>query len=820
MLAVLLLARIPFLAAGAMWWGCAHVPSQGAATPTSTKPVATDRRARFGFRGMEILKVGDGASGLVAGDFDGDGLGDLALIDNRRSRVEVLRRLPAGAPDAPDPDEKPRDKEGRGDSANVLSYSGRFARRRYPVERRVLQLACGDWNGDKKDDLAWVAEGGELTVLWSDPKGGEPREEKRTLDLLRNGCVGLVAADFDHDGRTDLVAASPSELLGLPSGEKGLGDPVSLDQFETAPTRVFLVDLDGKAGGDLLYAYANADAPLRYRLAGPAGFGPRIDLEMPQMRSFEVVPAANPPGTDVLAIFKLSGRLSELAFAPLEAGRRALRRHALRKGGERGEVKRSFACADLDGDGAADVLVAEPEDAALSVFWGTKGAGGLVARSYPSLSGASSPKVADLAGDGKREVLCISAGERMLGVARLSGQGRDLGFPTTYPIDGEPAALDVADLDGDGRADAVVLVAQGEGRARKHRLEIRAGKADGSLSPPKVCPLEGLKKTPYALRMIDLDRDGKLDALAFEPGEKAVPTLILSRDGSFVADERGEDAPGLGILAGVGPDSIAVADVDGDGKPELLVAQANFVRALAFDAVSNAAPDSAPDSAPRNPPNPAAGGRLVPRVVAQFNAPAPDARLSAVAFADWDADGRPDLIVRDEATREIQALGRSEKGGEGAWHVLERASTARLEFAGLATADFDGDGRPDLVVYGHNEIGLLRGGGQESGFEERASYDPKEEHVILDQIEAADLGGDARQDVVVSELRRHALAILEREGSSLVQALGFEVFEKKSFEDQNPEREPRELRSVDVDGDGKTDLVLLVHDKLIVYLQE
>ena len=46
------------------------------------------------------------------------------------------------------------------------------------------------------------------------------------------------------------------------------------------------------------------------------------------------------------------------------------------------------------------------------------------------------------------------------------------------------------------------------------------------------------------------------------------------------------------------------------------------------------------------------------------------------------------------------------------------------------------------------------------------------------------------------------------------------VFEKKSFEDQNPEREPREHRCADVDGDGKTDLVLLVHDKLIVYLQE
>ena len=92
--------------------------------------------------------------------------------------------------------------------------------------------------------------------------------------------------------------------------------------------------------------------------------------------------------------------------------------------------------------------------------------------------------------------------------------------------------------------------------------------------------------------------------------------------------------------------------------------------------------------------------------------------------------------------------------------------------------------------------------------------------MILDQIAAGDLGGDGRMDVVASELTRHALDILQRDGASLAHALGFEVFEKKAFEDENPEREPREMRCSDVDGDGKTDLSLLVHDKLVVYLQE
>jgi hypothetical protein len=201
MLAAPLLASSSFLLAGAAS-ACAPMPSTSAHAAPSTGSADDDRRAGFGFRAFEIYKVGEGTSALVAGDFDGDHLGDLACIDNRRSRVQVLRRLPRDAPDASDPDAKP--------GVNELRYDGRFERRRYPVEKRVLALEAGDWNLDGKDDLAWVAEGGELTILWSDAKGGAPREEKRTVDGLRAGCSGLVAADFDRDGHADLIAIAPT----------------------------------------------------------------------------------------------------------------------------------------------------------------------------------------------------------------------------------------------------------------------------------------------------------------------------------------------------------------------------------------------------------------------------------------------------------------------------------------------------------------------------------------------------------------------------------------------------------------------------------
>ncbi len=771
-------------------WACSSAGAVQSAPPAAQKPAAAPAAklahadsTEYGFRALEIYRVGSAVGGLSAGDLDGDGLADLVQVDNRRSRLEFLRRLPKGAPDAPDPDAK--------SGSNQVRFDGRFERHRHPVERRVLQIALGDWNGDHKLDVAWVEEGGQL-VLLVDPLDDASVPVKRTLEELRKGCAELLAADVTHDGRQDLLIAASDQLLVLVSDGKLPSEKLVLERWDTPPTRVWFAQVDGLGGEDLLYAYLGADAPLRWRLnTQGTSFGPRAELDLPQLRSAVLETQPGEARCSVLGVAKVSGRLSEFSWDASELERRPLFVHALGRDGSKDAQPRGFTSGDLDGDGASDVVVVEPGSSQVSVWYGRKGAQGLEPVSQPTLTGASAPHLADIDGDGKPELVLVSASEHMLGYSHLGAQ-RTLEFPRTVPIEGEPAALDVRDLDGDGKADAVLIVAQGEGRAKKHRLEIWSGTSSGFAATPRVFALDGLKKTPEALELVDLDHDGDLDALAFLPGEKAVPALILAKDGGYVADERGEDAPGLGVLAGAGAHNVSLFDVDRDGKDELVVAHANFARALAF------------------------GADAVPRVVEQFNAPAADARVSAALFVDTDGDGQAELVLRDDTSRDLLVLHRGARGLE----LAERVYTGRLDFAGLESGDFDGDGRRDLVLFGRNEIGLVYGGQRGFGFVQRASYEPGEERVVLDQIAVANLGGDARAEVVVSELSRHALVLLQREGGELAQKLAFEVYEKKTFEQDEPEREPRELVAADFDGDGKQDLALLVHDKLILYLQE
>ena len=113
-------------------------------------------------------------------------------------------------------------------------------------------------------------------------------------------------------------------------------------------------------------------------------------------------------------------------------------------------------------------------------------------------------------------------------------------------------------------------------------------------------------------------------------------------------------------------------------------------------------------------------------------------------------------------------------------------------------------------------------GGLTPAIEELATYETTLERTFPTDVIAGDLNGDGRTDLALTDTRSHYLEILAyRPTSQLERALYFTVFEEKGFAREEASGiEPREGLIADVTGDGRADLVLLCHDRVLLYPQD
>jgi FG-GAP-like repeat/FG-GAP repeat len=230
---------------------------------------------------------------------------------------------------------------------------------------------------------------------------------------------------------------------------------------------------------------------------------------------------------------------------------------------------------------------------------------------------------------------------------------------------------------------------------------------------------------PRCIAVADLNHDGNPDILVANGVAGTVSVLLGDGKGNF------QSGPGSPIPAGHLPNDLAVADMNGDGNLDVVIAnhQSPYLTILLGDGTGKFAP--APGSPFDVHSNPHPHG---------------------VAVADFDGDGKPDVATDSWADNKIELLPGDGKGGlrlPGRFFPVGHRPYERLR-----SADFNRDGHPDIVTTNLDDgtVSILLGDGK-GGFAE-AHGSPFAAGAKPWQVFVDDINQDGNADLVILPYQR------------------------------------------------------------------
>ncbi len=519
-------ARLPLFLIGAfLLVGNAYATSPPPYLPpglAQSQPLATPSVPLFAAPFISV-SVGhapwfDEPASVAVGDVDGDGIPDLL--------VGVLS-YPTGFVSV---------EHGNGDGS--FSHGEEFP-------ANPISLTLADFNRDGSPDLA-VADFDSVLIYPGDGHG----RFRRIVAWRTAGTPAIGTGDLNADGIPDLVIGDFKRVtvwIGRGDGTFAPEAPVSIGWF---PSGVVVADFNGDGVADV----ALSDYVRGFLVLKGAGNGA---LTAPQTYAAGF-------GSSAIAVGDLN-QDGYLDLAVANGGVECVQYGSVREDStvsvyfgrgdgtfepqvqyEMGHIPTSVAIADLNHDARADLVVTNYLDPIVVCFGSTNPAG---------RSPVGSQTRAGLRT--LRAGSTVTPAKFPLGTCtvRLGQGGEVLGPKVTYGTGINAAGLSVADLNGDNSMDLVVVNSGTENAA------VLLGNGDGSFgggTELRGGPLCG------SVAVGDFNRDMFIDIAATSTGSNSISLFYGAGARTFIR--------GLDIPTGVRPVYVEEGDLNGDGKPDLAIA--------------------------------------------------------------------------------------------------------------------------------------------------------------------------------------------------------------------------------------------------------
>jgi hypothetical protein len=458
----------------------------------------------------------------------------------------------------------------------------------------------------------------------------------------------------------------------------------------------------------------------------------------------------------------------------------------------------SVVVADFNGDGRPDMAVSDSQHNWVSVLQGSPSGGFVAGVTYPTGSGPMALAAADFNGDKKVDLAVVDASAGTVSILMGNGDGTFQGH-IDYPVGQSPAGIVAADFNGDGKVD-LATISTNDGA-----VAILLGKGDGFFEVQALIPVAS---GPAVLASGDVNGDGKIDLITSSNYYSTEMTVLLSKgDGTFTQVESQAASYTAALVVGDFNDD-GKLDIISDASYELYLSLGNgdgsFQNPVAVANVPYSYSQGlvAADFNHDHKLDIAVAGVwvLLGNGDGTFQSPIVSASVSTpVAAVDLNGDGIIDIAAYTNFGTVAVLLG----NGHGSFMDMRTVALASSQYfpeTGVA-ADFNGDGKLDLAVaeggYPNAQVSVELGKGNAtfgSPIVSQMATSATNPYFML----AADFNGDGKSDLVVEDDNSNGFQVLLGRGDG---SFGTPVDNPLSYSVLS-------FVAGDLNRDGKADLVV------------
>lgn len=764
------------------------------------------------FAARTDIAAASGPFSVAIADIDDDGNPDLVVANNgnNQSTVSIFQNPGIIGP---------------------ISNASFLPRVDFSGNNSAEGLAVGDIDGDGKIDLlVGSPTGGTVSVYRNTSTPGTIDENSFSpaVDFGGGGIVNSVSlADMDGDGRLDIISCT--QLPSIFSIFKNISIPGSFTTSSLAPRAdyptgsnpngIALGDLDGDGRPDAVFNNYYSDTISIYKNITRAIQAPVITSQPANFTAFVGYSAtfAVSVSSDLPIFYQWHfNETNDLANATNNV--LTLTNAQLNDAG-------SYSVTVTNSAGSATssnaILTVSPAPTNIPVITAVSPLSGNVGVTV-TLGGSNFNEVSenDLVYFGAVRAMVVNASATNLSIIVPTGATfapitvtvngltafANQPFLPTFPGLGQinslslasrldlnsgsdPVRVVIADLDGDGKPDVAVAAPNSLDISIYRNISTNGSLTAGSFAPRVTLSMggTGVGANPYGLQAADLDGDGRLDLIALNAFSNVISIFRnISSPGDITVNsfDARIDLPSGNIMRG-----LAVRDLNGDGEPEIVTANFGDNNVSVFE-------------------NGSTIGHLSFSSRVNFTA---GTGTFSVGLADVDGDRLPDIVTVNNASSSATVSVLRNLGVKG--HISTTSFSPKVDFPaansaeGLAIGDIDGDGRLDVIAGSPTGFGILvfrntstPGAINSTSFASAVKFSTPGK---VNYVAVADMDGDGKLDIALVTQAPDAFSIFKNvstPGSFTTSSLATRV-------DFSAGSNPNGVALGDLDGDGRPDVV-------------